>query len=56
MLGYGISGVLGGLGGGWLISKLGFAAVFGAAAACGGAAWFCARRAGPGPNAGQADR
>jgi PPP family 3-phenylpropionic acid transporter len=49
MLGYGISGVLGGLGGGWLISKLGFAAAFWAAAGCGCAAWFCARRAGPGP-------
>jgi PPP family 3-phenylpropionic acid transporter len=41
-LGYGISGVLGGIGGGWLISHLGFAAVFWAAAlsACG--AWVCA--------------
>ena len=33
-LGYGLSGVLGGVGGGWLISHLGFAAVFWAAALC----------------------
>lgn len=33
-LGYGLSGVLGGVGGGWLISHLGFAAVFWAAAGC----------------------
>ena len=45
MLGYGISGVLGGLGGGWLISVLGFQAVFWAAAGCGLAAWGCARQA-----------
>lgn len=31
MLGYGVSGVLGGVGGGWIISQLGFAAVFWAA-------------------------
>ena len=38
-LGYGISGVLGGVGGGWLILHLGFAAVFWAAALCALAAW-----------------
>jgi hypothetical protein len=36
--------VLGGVGGGWLISQLGFAAVFWAATACAGLAWLCARR------------
>jgi MFS transporter, PPP family, 3-phenylpropionic acid transporter len=41
-LGYGFSGVLGGVGGGWLISHLGFAAVFWAAALCALAAWGCA--------------
>ncbi len=45
MLGYGISGVLGGLGGGWIISTLGFQAVFWAAAVCGLAAWASARLA-----------
>ena len=50
MLGYGLSGVLGGVGGGWLIDHQGFGALFGAAAACGLLAWGCAaacRRAGP---------
>ena len=41
-LGYGLSGVLGGVGGGWLISHLGFASVFWAAALCGLAAAACA--------------
>jgi PPP family 3-phenylpropionic acid transporter len=41
-LGYGLSGVLGGVGGGWLISHLGFAAVFWAASACSVLAWWCA--------------
>ncbi|MDP2367469.1 MFS transporter [Rhodoferax sp.] len=41
-LGYGVSGVVGGVGGGWLISHLGFAAVFWAAALCGVAALGCA--------------
>jgi PPP family 3-phenylpropionic acid transporter len=41
-LGYGISGVMGGLGGGWLIERLGFAAVFWAAALCALLAWACA--------------
>jgi MFS transporter, PPP family, 3-phenylpropionic acid transporter len=44
-LGYGLSGVLGGLGGGWVIAQFGFAAVFWAAAACALLAWACARRA-----------
>jgi MFS transporter, PPP family, 3-phenylpropionic acid transporter len=44
-LGYGLSGVLGGVGGGWLISHLGFAAVFWAAALCALAAWACAVQA-----------
>lgn len=45
-LGYGLSGLLGGVGGGWLISGFGFAAVFWAAAACALLAWACAWRAG----------
>ncbi len=44
-LGYGLPGVVGGLGGGWVIDHFGFAAVFWAAAAAGVAAWGCARRA-----------
>ena len=43
-LGYGISGVLGGVGGGWLISHLGFAAVFWAASGCSVLAWLCATK------------
>jgi PPP family 3-phenylpropionic acid transporter len=43
-LGYGLSGLLGGVGGGWLISHLGFAAVFWAAALCALAGWACARQ------------
>ena len=46
MLGYGLSGALGGVGGGWIISHLGFAAVFWAAALCGVAAAVCARLSG----------
>jgi PPP family 3-phenylpropionic acid transporter len=45
-LGYGISGVVGGVGGGWLIGRHGHAAVFWAAAMCGLAAGFCVDRAG----------
>ena len=41
-LGYGFSGLLGGVGGGWLISHLGFASVFWAAALCGLAGLGCA--------------
>ena len=44
-LGYGVSGVLGGVGGGWLILHLGFAAVFWAAAGCALLGLACARRA-----------
>ena len=44
-LGYGLPGVVGGLGGGWVIDRFGFAAVFWAAALAGLAAWACARRA-----------
>jgi MFS transporter, PPP family, 3-phenylpropionic acid transporter len=40
-LGYGLSGVIGGIGGGWLIESLGYSAVFWAASACGGLAWIC---------------
>jgi MFS transporter, PPP family, 3-phenylpropionic acid transporter len=45
VLGYGLSGVVGGVGGGWLISHLGFASVFWAAAVCAGVAGACAWRA-----------
>jgi len=41
-LGYGVSGVVGGLGGGWLIESLGFAAVFWAACAAALLAWLAA--------------
>ena len=51
ILGYGISGVLGGVGGGWLIERLGYAAPFWAATAVAGVAWWCAVRAQPGPAA-----
>jgi MFS transporter, PPP family, 3-phenylpropionic acid transporter len=44
-LGYGVSGVLGGVGGGWLISHMGFAAVFWASTICGLLAFVCACRA-----------
>ncbi|MCE2916817.1 MAG: MFS transporter [Rubrivivax sp.] len=43
-LGYGLSGVIGGVGGGWLIEWLGYSAVFWAASACGGLAWVCVAR------------
>lgn len=43
-LGYGLPGVVGGLGGGWVIERFGFAAVFWAAALAGVAALSCARR------------
>ncbi len=45
MLGYGLPGVLGGLGGGWLVSHLGFASVFWAAVLCALAALGCAGQA-----------
>ncbi len=41
-LGYGIPGVVGGLGGGWLSTKFDFAAVFWAAAAAAVLGWACA--------------
>ncbi|GAB1390151.1 MAG: hypothetical protein AMXMBFR78_09340 [Rubrivivax sp.] len=44
VLGYGLSGVLGGVGGGWLSMRLGLAAVFWAGAAAAGIGWWCARR------------
>lgn len=46
MLGYGLPGVVGGVAGGWLIDRAGYAAVFWAAAAAGAAAALCAQRAG----------
>jgi PPP family 3-phenylpropionic acid transporter len=45
ILGYGFPGVLGGVGGGWLIDHLGFASVFWAAAAAGGVGLLCSGRA-----------
>lgn len=45
-IGYGLSGLVGGVGGGWLIEHLGFAAVFWAATAAGLVGWACAWRAG----------
>ncbi len=44
-LGYGIPGVLGGLGGGWLSTRIDFAAVFWAAAVAAVLGWACARAA-----------
>ncbi len=43
-LGYGVSGVIGGLAGGWLSTHLGFAAVFWAATASAALGWLCARQ------------
>jgi PPP family 3-phenylpropionic acid transporter len=54
-LGYGFSGVVGGVGGGWLIGHLGFASVFWAAAVCAALALGCAvlaQRLGGSPAAG----
>lgn len=45
ILGYGISGVLGGVGGGWLIDRLGHAAAFWAAGVTALAALACAWQA-----------
>ncbi len=55
-LGYGVSGVLGGVGGGWLVETLGFTALFAAAALAGALAWLCAWHAAtrPAPAAAQA--
>lgn len=44
VLGYGLSGVAGGVAGGWLSSRAGFEAVFWAAAACALVGWWCATR------------
>jgi PPP family 3-phenylpropionic acid transporter len=44
VLGYGLSGVLGGVGGGWVISNLGFAAVFWCAAVSALLGWLAAWR------------
>lgn len=48
-LGYGLPGVVGGVGGGWLIERFGYASVFWAAALCGVLAWACVHRARLGP-------
>lgn len=45
VLGYGVSGVIGGVGGGWLSTQFGFAAVFWAAVAAAALGWACARAA-----------
>jgi len=45
VLGYGISGVIGGVGGGWLSAQFGFAAVFWAAVAAAALGFGCARTA-----------
>ncbi len=41
-LGYGLPGVLGGVGGGWVLQQQGYAALFWLASAAGLAAWLCA--------------
>jgi len=43
VLGYGASGVIGGLGGGWLSSRYGIGAVFWAAVVAASLGWWCAR-------------
>lgn len=44
VLGYGLSGVVGGVAGGWLSSRFGYAAVFWAASAVALLGWVCATR------------
>jgi PPP family 3-phenylpropionic acid transporter len=44
ILGYGLSGVLGGFGGGWMIERLGYEPTFWAASAAAALGWLCARR------------
>jgi PPP family 3-phenylpropionic acid transporter len=44
VLGYGLSGVVGGVGGGFIIEYLGFQAAFAAAMCTAIAAWYCTRR------------
>ncbi|MFY9510044.1 MAG: MFS transporter [Rubrivivax sp.] len=43
VLGYGISGVIGGIGGGWLSSRHGYPVVFWAAVVAAALGWLCAR-------------
>jgi MFS transporter, PPP family, 3-phenylpropionic acid transporter len=43
-LGYGLPGILGGVGGGWIIERAGYPALFGAASLAGALAWVCVRR------------
>jgi PPP family 3-phenylpropionic acid transporter len=43
-LGYGLPGVVGGVGGGWIVERLGFPAVFGAATLAAVLGWICATR------------
>jgi len=54
-LGYGISGVVGGVGGGWLVDAAGYTTLFGAAALAGLLAWGCAWRAADSAAGGAAD-
>ena len=44
ILGYGISGVIGGVGAGWIIDRLGFEAAFATSSAMAIAGWACAVR------------
>jgi PPP family 3-phenylpropionic acid transporter len=44
ILGYGLSGVLGGFGGGWLIERVGYEPTFWAASAAAAMGWLCARQ------------
>ena len=44
ILGYGLSGVLGGFGGGWMIERLGYEPTFWAATVAAALGWFCAWR------------
>jgi PPP family 3-phenylpropionic acid transporter len=44
VLGYGLSGVVGGVAGGWLSTKFGFQAVFWAASGAAALGWWCATR------------
>ncbi len=44
ILGYGLSGVLGGFGGGWLIERMGYEPTFWAASAAAALGWLCARQ------------
>jgi PPP family 3-phenylpropionic acid transporter len=46
VLGYGVSGVVGGLAGGWLSTQFGIRAVFWAAVGAAALGWWCALRSG----------